>query len=200
MNRILLAILALAAAAGLLYVLLETVAPRTPDLPPIYEPSEVDPPEDKPVGQAFAEGEDQGEAPSLQNSARLSGQVVRHPDGLPVPGVAVTAWVGKFRRTVKSDATGEFDFGAVPAGSVRVRARSAGYVDPRPRVEKLEVGDRRSIEIRLLAGAVLVGHVTDRATGDVLANVRISVAGSTQKKSVSPMSGSRSPDRRRRNR
>ncbi len=189
MNRILLAILALAAAAGLLYVLLETIAPEPSHLRPIYEPSGAGPPSDDPEAQVFVEGEDQGHAPALENSARLSGQVVRDLDGLPVSGVAVTAWVGKFRRTVRSDAVGEFEFGAIPAGSVRVRARSAEYIDPRPRVEKLEVGDRRSIELRLRAGAVVVGHVTDRETGDVLAEVRISVAGSTQKRAVTGPAG-----------
>lgn len=189
MNRILLTILALSAAAGLLYVVLETIAPPTPLPPPVYEPSDVPLPEDEPDEEVFAEGEDQGEPPAPEHAAQLSGQVVRDSDGLPVVGAAVTAWVGKFRRTVRSDVAGRFDFGAVPPGNVRLQARSAEYVDPRPRVQKLEMGERKSIVIRLMAGAVLVGHVTDRETGESLAEVRISVAGSTLKQAESGAAG-----------
>jgi protocatechuate 3,4-dioxygenase beta subunit len=56
-------------------------------------------------------------------------------------------------------------------------------------VESLKAGDERTIEIRLLAGAAVLGRVTDRATGAALGGVRVSVAGSTKKLCVTGPTG-----------
>ncbi len=181
MTRILFALLALLAVAGLLYVLTVTFTPSAPARPPVYVPSEDFQPEADPDPDLVEEGEDEGDAPAPENAAFLSGRVVRGGDGVPVGGVAVTAWIRKFRRTVLTDDEGAFDFGGVPVGSVRVRVRSAEFVDPPPRVERLEFGRTYRIEIRLAAGSAVVGHVVDRDTGDALEGIRLSVSGSRQK-------------------
>ena len=64
MTRILFALLALLAVAGLLYVLTETFTPNAPDLPPVYVPSEDFVPEEDSDPDLADLGVDVGEAPA----------------------------------------------------------------------------------------------------------------------------------------
>lgn len=90
-------------------------------------------------------------------SARLTGKVIRASSGEPVAGASVE--VLELDRTVLTGESGVFDVGALPPGAYTVRA-SAPDLPALEETIELAAGERRSLELALLAEPVQVAGVT----------------------------------------
>ncbi len=103
----------------------------------------------------------------LRPGAQLSG-VVRDPDGAAVPDAEVTLWLpGKIMgfddralRTADCDAQGAFVLQGVPAGRVKVSARSPRHLDSaREPLQVAEGEERAGLVLAVEAGRVLEGSL-----------------------------------------
>ena len=104
---------------------------------------------------------------ALEPGARLLG-VVRDPAGAPVPDAEVTLWLpGRIMgfddrplRTASCDASGGFLVEGVPAGSVKVSAKSPRHLDSARQSVRVATGEERGgLVLQVEAGRVLEGVV-----------------------------------------
>lgn len=98
---------------------------------------------------------------AAQQPARLAGTVLDSASGRPVVGAEVFAGTGS-RVTSRS---GEFLFGSVPSGLLRLQVRALGF---RPLERDVEVlpGSEQRIEVRIAALALELDSVVIRTTAD----------------------------------
>ncbi len=181
MSRLLLTVLALFAVLLVLYVMLSSLTETEQNVVPIWEPAVIDDPLPLEDPDAFPEGDEEVPEPKAWASAWLDGRVVRDDDGAPVADVLVQVWRGKWKGTAKTAADGGFEIGTVPSGKLRIRTLSRDLIDPEVRVEAFEPDQRRTIEIRLKAGATIFGIVTDRESGTSLKGITVSLSGAARK-------------------
>ena len=111
----------------------------------------------------------QNQPPAGERPGRISGRVVRTPDGAPLGKVtvALTSELRGALLNVRTGPDGAFDFGDVPAGEYRVEAARSGYVQERDGEASGEAvtvkGGRVSgpVVIRMQPAGVISGRVSD---------------------------------------
>lgn len=116
-------------------------------------------------------------------AARLSGQVVRAHDGGPLRSatVSIESFDGTVRRSVATNASGQFTIADLPPGQFAIGARATGYVEGWWRESgssrgvgytELASGEQRHVRIALARGGVITGRVID-ADGNPVEGVPI---------------------------
>jgi len=121
----------------------------------------------------------------LPLGASLSG-TVRDPAGAPIAGVLVLVrtnsgldqrdmgggiWTTGAAERMRTDATGRYEVGGIPASTVEVSFSAEGYVDARSTL-RLLAGEAHGLDGDLARGAELVGQVRDEE-GEPLAKVEV---------------------------
>jgi len=109
------------------------------------------------------------------DTGTVSGSLV--VNGLPADGWRVRCW-GDIRRSVKTDARGQFDLGRLPAGHFELSlspssaSMDEGFTD---RIDvELAAGERKWLDLKLSTGS-LSGLVRSAATGQPLPGARVQV-------------------------
>lgn len=120
---------------------------------------------------------------SVQSESRdgkcvLRGRVMDATSGQPIKGATVTLFSpGQGEPLVTStDAEGRWEIRDLPAGEYHPAAGKAGYVDSGVNVGRsiglTESSPERTVELKLVRGAVLSGRITD-ADGEPLAGIQV---------------------------
>ncbi|HTS36664.1 MAG TPA: carboxypeptidase-like regulatory domain-containing protein [Candidatus Solibacter sp.] len=110
-----------------------------------------------------------------QQAFTLSGSVVNAATGAPVPRALVTLY-GPRRRSVMSNAEGQFSFEGVTAGSMQVGAEKPGYFSEQEM--KLRAGNQgampetvtvvresSTVTVKLIPESVIAGRITENGVG-----------------------------------
>jgi len=186
-----LSILALAAAAALVYVLIQGLQPPAdllPPAPPGPEP-ELAPerPAPRPGLPEAAGGTD--DPATARGGGIVIGTVRDAADGAALVGADVLLWSGRKQRKAVTDGRGTYRFEAVPTGRVRMRVRTGNRVDPRLRTANVTSDAETVVDFDLVRGAVVTGVVSEKETSRPVAGATIAVQGATAKNAESGPDG-----------
>ena len=112
-------------------------------------------------------------------AAVVAGVIRDGLSGMPVPGARISL-TGGMRAVVTSDGGGGFQFGAVPAGPVRVGVSASGYLAAGASLQ-VEPGTRVAVAFHLIrtgnpGTATVTGRVIDAATGNPVSGARVALA------------------------
>ena len=137
-------------------------------------------------------------------TGRITGQVTDTLGGRPIAGVEVTV-VGEGNSAqigARTDAAGRYTLGAVPAGTVQLRARMLGYA-PKDRSVTVAAGQtatadfalsQRSIQLDQVVVTGTGGAVERRAVGNVIESINAEdVLKASAPRSVEQLIGGRTP-------
>jgi carboxypeptidase family protein len=117
-------------------------------------------------------------------SAILSGRVLAADTGRPMKRARVLVSGGGRPRAVTTDELGRYQVSGLPAGTYTISATKAGFVDatygqrrwlrPGAPVQLADGQQATNIDLRLMRGGVITGHVIDE-DGDPLARAMVNV-------------------------
>jgi hypothetical protein len=114
------------------------------------------------------------------DTGTLSGALL--VNGLPAEGWRVRSW-GEIRRSVKTDARGQFDLGRLPAGPFELSLSPPGAGLDEGFTDRVDVelasGERKWLDLKLSTGS-LSGLVRSAATGQPLPGARVQVVSDEQ--------------------
>src|ERR1041385_4745155 len=102
-------------------------------------------------------------AQSDPGAGSIEGQVINLLTSAPVRKATVTLTASEVRLVADTDATGKFQFLALPPGTYRISATRSGFLErPARRVVTVGQGEQvRGAEIRLSPQGTLSGHILD---------------------------------------
>jgi Carboxypeptidase regulatory-like domain len=145
--------------------------------------------------------------PTERGTASISGRVVAADTARPINRARVLVSGAGAPRTALTDETGRFNITALPAGTYRISASKAGFVDaafgqrrtrsdgtPIPVVDGQQI---TKVDLALSRGAVITGHVLDEG-GEPLARAIVQVLRHQYQrgeKRLIPVGGDRTDDR-----
>lgn len=111
----------------------------------------------------------------LTGTARLNGRIVDALAGKPIAGATIR--IVDTQREATSDSDGEFAMQQIRAGTVNIESSAQGFRTENRKIE-LSLGEESSLQLLFLGDAILTGQVTAAASGALVQDAEVSIAGS----------------------